>query len=102
MKVKWTRVVVLLLLLLFVAATVVLLPGIRRSVREGGREAVRSAVLQSAVECYTVEGAYPESLEHLMNNYGLSVNQRDYIVIYQAMASNQMPDVQVLVRGESR
>ena len=78
------------------------LPRLRRTIREGGRAAIRQAVLRSAVECYTVEGAYPESLSYLKEHYGLTVNEKDYIITYEVFASNQMPDVQVLVRGEER
>ena len=54
-----------------------------------------------AVECYCVEGAYPESLGYLEENYGLNVNHRDFIVTYEVFASNVAPDVRVLVRGEA-
>ena len=72
------------------------------SVLEGGwlGAAVREAVLRSAVECYTLEGAYPESLEYLEKHYGLTVNKKEYIVTYEVFADNQLPTVQVLVRGE--
>ena len=35
------------------------------------------AVQQSALQCYTVEGAYPPNLEYLEENYGLRVNTTD-------------------------
>ena len=89
-----------LLLLLVVIAAAAALPAVRSHVREDGRAAIREAVLRSAVECYTVEGAYPESLEYLTENYGLTINRDAYMVIYEAFASNQLPEVQVLVRGE--
>ena len=88
------------LLLAAVIAAAAVFPAVRGRVRENGRTAVREAVLRSAVECYTVEGAYPESLEYLTEHYGLTVNRNTYIVVYEAFASNQLPEVQVLVRGE--
>lgn len=84
-------------LLLVLAA---LLPGIQRSIQENSREAIRDTVLRCAVECYAVEGAYPDSLSYLEDRYGLTVNHRDFIVTYEVFASNQLPEVQVLVRGE--
>ncbi len=57
---------------------------------------MREAVLRSAVECYTLEGAYPESLEYLEKHYyGLTVNKEEYIVTYEVFADNQLPTVQV-------
>lgn len=85
---------------LAVAVWAAALPGIRRDVREESRAAIRDAVVRAAVECYTVEGAYPATLEYLEENYGLTVNRRDFLVSYEIFASNQMPDVRVLVRGE--
>ena len=84
-------------LLLVLAA---LLPGIRRSIQENSREAIRDTVLRCSVECYAVEGAYPDSLSYLEDRYGLTVNHQDFIVTYEVFASNQLPEVQVLVRGE--
>lgn len=59
------------------------------------REAVRSAVLT----CYAVEGAYPGELDYLQQNYGLAFDEENYIVVYEAFASNIMPEVRVLERG---
>lgn len=33
-------------------------------------------------------------------HYGLTVNKKEYIVTYEVFADNQLPTVQVLVRGE--
>lgn len=77
-----------------------LLPGIRADIRTNSRTAIRDAVLRAAAECYAVEGVYPENLSYLEEHYGLVVNHRDFIVTYEAFASNLPPQVQVLVRGE--
>ena len=53
-KPKW---ILIVLLVLAAAAAAVLIPSARSSIREGGRESIREAVLRSAVECYDVEGA---------------------------------------------
>ena len=58
--------------------------------------ALKDSVVQAAVQCYAVEGAYPESVDYLEQNYGLHINHKRYIVSYSAFASNVMPDVQVL------
>lgn len=93
----WLPILLLIVTAVFAAAV---LPSMQSRICEGGRTAVSEAVLRSAVECYSVEGAYPESLDHLIENYGLSINRNRYIVVYNAFASNQLPDIQVLVRGE--
>ena len=51
---------------------------------------------RAAVQCYAVEGVFPENLEHLEENYGLQINHEKFIVTYDAFSSNLMPDIQVL------
>lgn len=63
-------------------------------------EAVRAAVVRAAAQCYSVEGAYPQSVEYLEQHYGLVLNHRRYIVSYEAFSSNLMPEIRVLRRGE--
>lgn len=65
-------------------------------------EAVQEAVLRSAVQCYAVEGAYPSSVSYLEEHYGLLIDHDTYIVSYDAFSSNLLPDVAVLVRGDSQ
>lgn len=99
-KVSFRLFAVVLILVLAVIFTAVCVPVLQEDIRETGRAAVREAVLRGAVECYTLEGAYPESLEYLEKHYGLTVNKKEYIVTYEVFADNQLPTVQVLVRGE--
>ena len=57
--------------------------------------AIREAVRRGALQCYVVEGAYPENLKYLEDNYGLQINTADYYVTYDAFASNLPPDIRV-------
>ena len=43
---------------------------------------VRTAVLDAAMQCAAVEGAYPARLSYLEEHYGLIVNHQDYAVTY--------------------
>lgn len=74
-KVSFRLFAVGLILVLAVIFIAVCVPVFREDIRETGRAAVREAVLRSAVECYTLEGAYPESLEYLEKHYGLTVQE---------------------------
>lgn len=97
---KKSRMILLVAALVLLLASVRVLPGIRADVRRESRAAIREAVLHAAVECYAVEGAYPGSLSYLEEKYGLTINHQDFIVTYEVFASNLLPEVQVLVRGE--
>ena len=54
---------------------------------------VSDAVLNAALTCYAVEGAYPEDLEYLRENYGLAYDDSRYFVTYDAFASNLVPEI---------
>ena len=61
---------------------------------------IRDAVSQAALQCYVIEGTYPESLDHLIDNYGLAVNTEDYKIVYSPFAENLPPDIKVLRRSD--
>lgn len=63
-----------------------------------GAYSVRSAVMDAAMQCAAVEGAYPSTLDYLEEHYGLVVNHADYVVTYEAFASNVPPSVAVVPR----
>lgn len=69
-----------------------------RNAREQGAVALRQAILDAAVRCCAIEGSYPLTLDRLEENYGLRVNHKDYVVTYEAYASNMVPSVVVVPR----
>ena len=63
-------------------------------------QAIKETVQQRALQCYVIENAYPESLDYLEENYGLTVNTKDYLIVYQLFAENQPPMVKVIYQGD--
>mgnify|MGYP000890539327 CR=1 FL=1 len=55
---------------------------------------VEDAIQKAAVQCYAIEGSYP-TLEYLVQNYGLVINESAYYYHYEVMASNIMPVIAV-------
>ena len=95
--------ITLAIVILAVLLAVLLGPTIRKASADLDAQSavsVKDAVLRSAVQCYAVEGAYPNSLAYLEDHYGLVINHERYIVSYKAFASNIAPNVRVLLRGE--
>lgn len=43
--------------------------------RKRQKESLENAVMRDVTYCYTVEGAYPESLEYLEEHYGLTYDE---------------------------
>ncbi len=66
-------------------------------------ENIENAVVQSALFCYGTEGAYPESLDYLQEHYGLTYDEKKYVVQYEIIAKNIPPQVRVIrKKRESR
>lgn len=63
-------------------------------------EALRQAVSRGIVHCYSLEGAYPESLQYLKDHYGLTYDEERFFVDYQTLGSNLLPDVTIIDRRE--
>lgn len=54
------------------------------------------SVRRAAVTCYAVEGFYPESLDYLTEHYGIRVDESKFLVDYQSIASNIMPEILIV------
>ncbi|MBQ4640495.1 MAG: hypothetical protein IJB69_08285 [Clostridia bacterium] len=67
---------------------------------EGEMRTVEDAVRHAALTCFAVEGAYPSELSYLQEHYGLHYDESRYHVLYEAFASNQMPQIRVTLRGD--
>lgn len=69
--------------------------------KESAEDAARSieeTVRERALQCYVIEGAYPVDLAYLEENYGLTLNHGDYLVVYDIFAENLPPTVKVIAR----
>ena len=84
-----------------IAAIAVPASGLARTEEaEDSIQAIRETVMERALQCYVIEGAYPVSLEYLEENYGLTVNTEEYKVVYTPYAENLPPDVRVIYRQQ--
>lgn len=68
------------------------------SAKQKELSALKSNVENGITMCYAVEGAYPESVEYLTENYGLVYDKDKYIIDYSRFADNIRPSVNVLER----
>jgi len=92
--------ITLIVFALLFSGGVMLLKRVDRVTADAETEMVRSAVHAAALTCYAVEGAYPQDLDYLQKHYGLAYDDEIYLVAYDAFASNIMPDIMVMVRGD--
>lgn len=68
-----------------------------RAVSEGANT-LGKAIQRASLQCYAIEGRYPSSVEYLVDNYGIQIDENRYVVFYEGFASNVMPDITVSLR----
>ena len=63
-------------------------------------QTLEQAVNRGIVHCYSIEGSYPESLDYLKDNYGLTYDDEKFFIDYQVLGSNIIPDVTIIDRRD--
>ncbi len=69
---------------------------VSESSRNETKQTLENAVRRAVIQCYAIEGMYPPNIEYLENHYGLIIDHNNYIVHYEAFASNILPDISVI------
>lgn len=64
------------------------------------KQNLEAAVEQSLLQCYVIEGRYPESFDYLQEHYGISYDEEQFRVDYRVYGTNMRPEVDVLVLEE--
>ena len=90
------EIAIVLLMAALLAGVWMLVSGVEKTNSSAQTQFVYEAVHNAALTCYAVEGAYPENLEYLRENYGLAYDRTRYYVSYDAFASNLMPEIFVV------
>ena len=57
------------------------------------------AIHKDIVHCYAVEGMYPPSLSYMEEHYGLTFDHDKFLVDYEPIGANIMPNVTILERS---
>jgi len=58
-------------------------------------EIARDAIIKAAVQCYALESHFPPSLQYLVDNYGLTLDEKKFVYHYRAIGSNMVPEIRV-------
>ncbi len=75
---------------------------LERTAKEEQTELLREALNQAVVSCYAIEGRYPQSLDYLIENYGIRIDEERYAVTYEIFAENIRPGIRVVRLGEGK
>ena len=60
------------------------------------KQNLEDAVRRNVVQCYIVEGAYPESLAYLEDHYPLLYDHDRFRIDYQPIGENMMPEITIV------
>jgi hypothetical protein len=66
------------------------------SSRAEGSRFLEESILRAAIHSYAVEGQYPENLIYIVENYGIHIDRRKYVVHYEIIGSNILPNITVI------
>ncbi|MDO4198729.1 MAG: hypothetical protein Q4D13_07055 [Erysipelotrichaceae bacterium] len=89
-------------LLLFLLCAVILFMGfnsISSSSSSSDLSRVEDSLRKGIIECYAIEGKYPESLDYLRENYGVYFDEESYQLHYRYLGANMMPELMVFEKG---
>ena len=90
-------------LCIFLAIFIIFIQGLSslsESTMRRQKESLENAITRSVTYCYTVEGTYPKSLDHLKDNYGLTYDEETFFVDYRVIGSNVLPDITIIEKGD--
>jgi len=60
------------------------------------KEQLEDSIRKAAVLCYASEGIYPPNLAYICEHYGLRYDENRFLVVYEPIASNLMPEITIL------
>lgn len=86
---------ILLCIAFLTAATMIWGGGMEKKFESADVKFAEDTVRKYAVQCYALEGTYPENLKYLTDNYTLTLNKEKYIYHYNYIGANIMPEISV-------
>ncbi len=61
-------------------------------------QTLTDAITRSCTHSYATNGAYPTSIDEIVETYGIQIDEDRYIVHYEVFAPNILPDITVISR----
>lgn len=86
-------------IILFAALFVMFVFGISnisKETTEKQSESLELAISRGIAHCYATNGYYPENLDYIIENYGITYDSKRYFVDYQVLGENIFPDVTII------
>ena len=72
--------------------------GLRQTEASSSAEGLRileDSIRRAVITAYAIEGRFPDNIAHIENNYGIFIDRTRYVVHYNPVAANIMPNIAV-------
>jgi len=92
----------MLSIIFFSCILVFIIVAIRQTEIRRNAEGIRlteESIQRAVISCYALEGRYPQDLQYIRENYGVSIDEEKFFVAYEVFASNLMPEITVIERN---
>lgn len=66
------------------------------------KQYLEQAIERAVIQCYAIEGRYPQNLAYIEDNYGLMYDKERFFVDYRTIGSNLRPEIVVLERKDGK
>lgn len=73
--------------------TVFFIRNLSRTIDQDRQQILEQTIRNYAVQCYALEGFYPQELDYLEEHYTLELNRDKYVYHYRFIGSNMMPEI---------
>lgn len=86
-------------LIMFIVIFIIIFIGIQdfsKSTYDKQYESLEKALQRGIMQCYALEGQYPESLDYLKEHYGIVYDKNLFYVDYKPVAKNIKPSVTII------
>jgi len=84
------------------SVVVIVLVGLSQAEEASRAEGVRileEAIMRASVHSYAVDGHFPESLDYIVETFGIFIDTTRFVVHYEVFAQNLLPDIRVFELG---
>ena len=68
----------------------------QKQASEQALKMTEESIRRAAVQCYALEGIYQVTIDYLIEHYGIRPDTGRFVVHYQFIADNLLPDILVL------
>ncbi|NLL93284.1 MAG: hypothetical protein GX225_03935 [Clostridiales bacterium] len=80
--------------------TVLAFSNVSKNVNDNEVDTLVKAIDNAVITCYATTGMYPETIQDIEDDYGVIIDRDKFIVSYQVISANTIPNISVFIKGE--